>query len=310
MSVITISRQMCSLGDEIADQLAGRLNSLLVTRGDFLEQNFQDVATPADLRMLAESPKYYLREAPPGGTFKQHLEERLIKITRNADAVIVGMGAQIIFAGEKNALHIRTVASIEKRIARVKSEYRVSAEEAAKILLKADKRHKRYVSVLYGADNSDSALYDLVLNTDRLGAEECVQAILKLKEEREKPGFPAQDASPAVQKKPPVFKNTAEEEFAGILDMYQMEWAYEPKTFPIEWDAEGNITSAFSPDFYLPKFDTYIEITTMNQKYVTAKNKKVKRLRELYPGTNINIVYKNDFNSLIARFRMMKGEDE
>ena len=310
MSVITISRQMCSLGDEIADRLSVRLNGLLVTRGNFLLQNFQDVATPADLRMLAESPKYYLRQAKSGATFKQHLEERLKTITQSAEAVVVGMGGQVIFAQDENALHIRTIASIEKRVARVSKEYRVSKEEANRILLKADKKHKRYVSTLYGADNSDPALYDLVLNTDRLGVRECVQAILSLAEERAQAALaPGPEICLGdTPKKPPAFKNTAEEEFAGILDMYQMEWEYEPKTFPVAWDAEGNITMAFSPDFYLPKFDTYIEITTMNQKYVTTKNKKVKKLRELYPGTNINIVYKSDFNSLIDRFKMNKGD--
>jgi hypothetical protein len=89
--------------------------------------------------------------------------------------------------------------------------------------------------------------------------------------------------------------------------MYGIVWEYEPKTFPVQWDAEGNVTKAFSPDFYLTKFDTYIEITTMEQKYVTTKNKKVKRLRELYPGININIVYKKDFNSLIKRFGLDRG---
>jgi cytidylate kinase len=302
---------MYSLGDEIAAALAGRLNALLVTRGNFLAQNFKDVAAPADLKMLSESPKYYLRQTPSGVTFKQHLERRLLDIARGADAVIVGMGAQIIFAKEENALHIRTIASIKNRVARAKSEYRVSAAQAESILIKADKKHKRYVSALYGADNADPALYDLVLNTDRLRVEECVQAILALKEEKERPKAPAEPEACLgdAPKKPPVFKNAAEEEFADILTMYQMEWEYEPKTFPVAWDAEGNITSAFSPDFYLPKFDTYIEITTMNQKYVTAKNKKVKKLRELYPGIHISIVYKNDFNSLIERFKMNKGED-
>jgi hypothetical protein len=72
----------------------------------------------------------------------------------------------------------------------------------------------------------------------------------------------------------------------------------------VEWDAGGHVISAFSPDFYLPKFDTYIELTTMNQKYVTAKNRKVKRLKELYPGINIKLVYKKDFSSLVERFNL------
>ena len=92
--------------------------------------------------------------------------------------------------------------------------------------------------------------------------------------------------------------------------MYHIEWLYEPRTFPIEWDAEGNITQAFSPDFYLTQFDTYIELTTMNQKYVTQKNRKARRVRELYPGTNVKIVYKKDFQSLIERFSAIAGNQD
>jgi hypothetical protein len=101
-----------------------------------------------------------------------------------------------------------------------------------------------------------------------------------------------------------VFKHPSEEEFAKILDMHSIEWEYEPRTFPTKWDSEGNVTQAFSPDFYLPRFDTYIELTTMNQKYVSEKKKKVSLLRKLYPGININIVFKDDFNSLMKRFKL------
>ncbi|MBR6483489.1 MAG: cytidylate kinase-like family protein, partial [Clostridiales bacterium] len=104
-----------------------------------------------------------------------------------------------------------------------------------------------------------------------------------------------------------VFKNSTEEEFARILDMYGIEWMYEPKTFPIEWDAEGNIKMAFSPDFYLPKFNIYLELTTMDQKYVTKKNKKARMVMELYPGTTVKIVYKKDFHDLVERLKQFGG---
>ena len=60
-------------------------------------------------------------------------------------------------------------------------------------------------------------------------------------------------------------------------------WEYEPRAFAIEWDAAGVVAQQFRPDFYLPEDDLYIEITTMNQKLVTKKNRKVRQLRNLYP---------------------------
>lgn len=97
----------------------------------------------------------------------------------------------------------------------------------------------------------------------------------------------------------------ASERMAGeILDYYRIRWQYEPTTFALDWDDEGNVTASFSPDFYLTDFDLYIELTTMNQKLVTKKNRKVRRLKELHPEINIKIFYQRDFRRLLARFGM------
>ncbi len=98
------------------------------------------------------------------------------------------------------------------------------------------------------------------------------------------------------------FAHASERVAAEILDFYRVAWQYEPKTFPIEWDGKGNVIASFSPDFYLPEFDLYIELTTMSQKLVTKKNRKVRRLRELYPDVTVKIFYQKDFKKLLARF--------
>jgi len=87
-----------------------------------------------------------------------------------------------------------------------------------------------------------------------------------------------------------------------LLDFYLIEWRYEPTTFDIEWDRRGNPTQRFSPDFYLPEFDLYIEITTLNQKLVTKKNRKVRRLTSLYPDVNCRILYQRDYLNLLIKY--------
>ncbi len=98
------------------------------------------------------------------------------------------------------------------------------------------------------------------------------------------------------------FAHESEKEFARILDFYRIRWEYEPKTFPLEWDEEGNTTVSFSPDFYLTDYDLFIELTTMNQRLVTKKNRKIKKVKELYPDINIKLFYKKDFHSLIFKY--------
>ena len=98
------------------------------------------------------------------------------------------------------------------------------------------------------------------------------------------------------------FAHNSERQFAKLLDFYGIAWEYEPRTFVFERDREGNPVQAFSPDFYLPAYDLFIEITTLNQKLVTKKNRKARRLRELYPGIEVKILYQRDYLNLLVKF--------
>jgi len=87
-----------------------------------------------------------------------------------------------------------------------------------------------------------------------------------------------------------------------ILDFYAVRWEYEPHTFPILWNLEGAVVESFSPDFYLPDIDLYLEMTTLRQKLVRKKNRKLRRLRELYPDLNVKLFYARDFRALMLKY--------
>ncbi len=87
-----------------------------------------------------------------------------------------------------------------------------------------------------------------------------------------------------------------------ILDFYAVRWEYEPDTFPILWNLEGDVVESFSPDFYLPDLDLYLEMTTLRQKLVRKKNRKLRRLRELYPELNVKLFYARDFRALMLKY--------
>jgi hypothetical protein len=99
-----------------------------------------------------------------------------------------------------------------------------------------------------------------------------------------------------------AFAHASEAEFARILDFYQVAWEYEPTVFPILWDLDGNVLESFAPDFYLPDLDLFIELTTLQQRLVRKKNRKVRRLRELYPGVRIKLFYARDFRALMLKY--------
>lgn len=101
---------------------------------------------------------------------------------------------------------------------------------------------------------------------------------------------------------PVSFAHESEAEVARILDFYHIAWQYEPRTFAVEWDDEGKVASSFTPDFYLPDHDLYIELTTARQPLVTKKNRKIRLLRELYPDIHIKVLYASDYRKLIDKF--------
>lgn len=100
----------------------------------------------------------------------------------------------------------------------------------------------------------------------------------------------------------PTFAHPIEEAFARILDYYGVEWQYEPRTFPLEWDSLGRISEAFSPDFYLPQQDLYIELTTLRPQLTREKNKKLRRMKELYPNVNVKLFKRQDMRELMVKY--------
>jgi hypothetical protein len=100
----------------------------------------------------------------------------------------------------------------------------------------------------------------------------------------------------------PAFAHASEAELARILDFYAVAWEYEPHTFPILFDRSGTVRESFSPDFYLPELDLYLELTTLKQRLVRKKNRKLRRLRELYPGIRIKLLYARDFRALLFKY--------
>jgi hypoxanthine phosphoribosyltransferase len=102
----------------------------------------------------------------------------------------------------------------------------------------------------------------------------------------------------------PRFQNEVEVECAKLLDYYRVPWDYEPRAFILEQAEDGTVIEAFRPDFYLPEQDLYLEVTVMKQSLVTRKNRKLRKLRELYPGVKVKLFYKRDIQRLAERYRL------
>jgi hypoxanthine phosphoribosyltransferase len=106
------------------------------------------------------------------------------------------------------------------------------------------------------------------------------------------------------------FAHPAEVIFARLLTFYGIRWAYEPTTFAVRWASDGRPQEFVTPDFFLPDYQVYVELTTMRQRLVTRKNRKFRLLREQYPNISVRILYLRDFERLRETIGQGRAERE
>src|SRR6056297_1004857 len=107
LSILTISRQAGSLGDEIAKNIATTRGQKLITREYIMNNWLPEVADTHDLNILKESSKYYNRQAVNGLSYAEYIEQKLEQEVETNPTVILGLGSQVIFRNNPSAIHIR-----------------------------------------------------------------------------------------------------------------------------------------------------------------------------------------------------------
>lgn len=317
MGVITISREFGSGGETIARLVAKKMDFLLVNKEIVNEGLASFGLKEADLNdeKIIRSRENDKRRS----LFKQYISafhEFIYDLAIRENLVILGRGGQILFQDFPPSLHVKVTSPLVERVARIAKHYKLSHKGALKLIQEQDADKKKYIKKVFNQDWLDLNLYDMVINTGKITFEDAANIIdlsfkahgetqEMQKEERE---MPEQEVSAPSMNENVSFMHPSEEEFAKMLDFYLIKWEYEPRTFPLQWDSEGNITEAFSPDFYLPEQDIYVELTTQRQKLVWKKNKKARRLKEMYPGIKIKIIYNKDYQSLLRKFNIEEGQ--
>lgn len=97
------------------------------------------------------------------------------------------------------------------------------------------------------------------------------------------------------------FAHSSERSLAKLFDFYRIAWQYEPRSFPIEWGSDGSAVAFFTPDFYLPEYDLYIELTVAKPAMNTRKNRKIRLLREHFPNVRVKLFTRRDVERLFSR---------
>jgi len=318
MALLTISGEPGSRWDEVAHGTAQLLGFELVTESrltQWMADEFGDATVaprawgPAAVSVLARLAK------------EHHL-------------VVAVDGAEELFRPMPSLLRTRVEAPWMQRVGNIMLDQRLEKSAAVSHLAELDNGRKRRRKARFGrasprASAREVSGIDLTLNlahmdvaqaTDVLAAaaakrlehqgvlpsmfadELLFETRLQLAKRGVVPAAAATALATTAAMQRARFGHPSEKMFANLLDFYRIEWEYEPRSFSLQWNKNGEVTEAFTPDFYLPQFDLYVELTTMKQSLVTKKNRKVKLLRAIYPHINIQVFYQRDFQDLVFKY--------
>ncbi len=320
MAIVTFSQTHGSRGEAIAREAAHRLGFTLITPDkvdEIIHERYQlDYSLSGK---ISQTP----HEHETSKVFANLISAILTDLAVLNDVVVLECGGQFIFRAFPNALHVRIIAPRDIRAHNIMQDNNVAFEQALRELETFDLRHARFLRASFRRPSETPERYDLVINTGALDSEQAIELILHAVRLKKISDFGMVSSETVERAKLrnqirllraltklsieqnqslTQFAHPSELVFARLLDFYGIKWQYEPRTFPLLYDDKGNLVEAFSPDFYLPDSDLYVELTTMKQSLVTKKNRKVKRLRELYPEIRIRLLYQKDFEDLIFKY--------
>lgn len=306
MAILTISGPAASRFEEVAHGCAQLLGFELVT-----ESRLSQWMT----EQFGETPV-------PHRAWRPAAISILARLATEHHLVLCLWGAESLFPSSPFTFRVGIVAPEAHRIGNVMLDQRLKRLEAKTVLARMDREAKHLHSTRLGRTRPQPNSFDVILNSEQMDASQMTEVLQAATGARclLQQGLLATDTEAQMQfetrlklarygivpagrahVKRAAFNHPSEEVFANLLDFYRIPWEYEPRGFPLQWDKDGRVTEAFTPDFYLPEFDLYVELTTMRQSLVTRKNRKIKMLRAVYPHINIQVFYQKDLQDLVFK---------
>jgi cytidylate kinase len=308
MAFICVSGEAACRHEELARMAAQRLGCELITEARLVD-------------MIAS--EFGARNGIPDKAWPHLATSILAKLGSEEHLVISSIGSELLFQNMPGVLRAHVVAPEARRLGNLMVDRSLERQEAKEMLRRLEREQAATLKRRFGRAGSRTQSLDLVMNANALTIEQMadvLESAVKAKGMLES-GVLSQAAEIQVQFQvrlklarygivPPdrvtvknkEFGHPSEEVFANLLDFYRIAWDYEPRSFPLQWDKDGKVLEAFTPDFYLPEFDLYVELTTMKQVHVTKKNRKIRLLRAIYPHVNIQVFYQKDIQDLVIKY--------
>jgi cytidylate kinase len=289
-----------------------------------------ELITDADLERMIAAQFGESSEMVPDKAWRPLAMSVLASLATERHLILCCSGAEILARDLPAAFRFHVVSPESIRLENVAADCRLSRAQAKARLRKLASAQSLTRKRRFGQKTIPLTSYDLIVNARAMAPAEMADLLVSAVKSQGlwEAGFlsaqaeakvqfqvrlqlakyglakyrtAAPDRVPAERK---LFGHPSEEVFANLLDFYRIAWDYEPRSFPLQWDKDGKVSEAFTPDFYLPEFDLYVELTTMRQANVTKKNRKIRLLRAIYPHVNIQVFYQKDVQDLVMKYRL------
>ncbi len=305
MAIVTVSAETGCPARETARLAATRLAYHLLT----------------ELEVAAALAEEFGKIDIPDSAWPAAVQSILCRMAADRHLLLAFPGAERLFLGLPGVLRVHLTASESGKTGHFMLEHQLDRPTAKRRLASAVRKQQTLMQARFGA--ADGPAPDLTIHFADWTAEQAAHLIHSAAECRHLSAQGHWTGAPLAQFEFDLrltlashgiapsgkaglnakqFSHPSEQLFANLLDYYRIAWVYEPRSFPLQWNESGAVTEAFTPDFYLPESDRYVELTTMKQSLVTRKNRKVKLLKAIYPHINIQIFYQKDFQDLVLKY--------
>lgn len=181
MSIVTISRQVGSLGSEVALKLAEALRVECADKTT-LEKYLNDHGIPPEVRERFEEKRPSLWDALSFDKHRylHHLKAAILDFAVKGEGVIVGRGSPVFLQGVPGVLHVKLVAPMAVRVARIREQHGCDDAHAKRIIHHGDHDRSGFYRYFFDVDWNSPELYDLTINTGVLSAAQVVDLIRRV----------------------------------------------------------------------------------------------------------------------------------
>ena len=181
MAIITISRQVAALGDEVAAAVARKIGYKFITKKE-LESRIVELGFSAEkLKKYDEKkPGFFASLAKGRDEYLHYLQTAVLESAQEGNCILIGRGAFAILESLPNLISLRFVAKEDVRMHRLMKEFDWNEKQALQRINESDVNRFGFHKSFFNVDLSDASHFLMVLNTGLFSEETAASAIESL----------------------------------------------------------------------------------------------------------------------------------